>query len=78
MESSEIPKNPIGQLFGTISYTSQSDIDKFVENMTVEQAFYILNLSLKYSQSRGLFSLEESEVISKSLRVFTKNTETNE
>jgi len=78
MESSETPKNPIGQLFGTINYTSQSDIDKFVENMNPEQAFYILNLSLKYSQSKGLFSLEESEVISKSLRVFTKNTETNE
>lgn len=77
MQADEQQKKPIGQLFGTINYTSQKDIDMFIENITPEQSFYILNLALKYSHAQGIFSLEESEIISKSLRFFTITPENN-
>ena len=77
MQTDDQQKKPIGQLFGTINYTSQKDIDMFIEKMTAEQSFYILNLALKYSHAQGIFSLEESEIISKSLRLFSTTPENN-
>jgi len=77
MESENNEKNPIGYLFGTISYTSPNDIELFVKNITPEQSFYLINLALKYSYSKGVFTLEESELISKSLRYFTTDESNN-
>jgi hypothetical protein len=61
-------KTPIGTLFNTINYYSDSDLETFSTSMTKEQAFYCINHAIKAAHNRGAFSLEESEVISKALR----------
>ena len=62
--------NPIGSLFGTIHYNTYNDLNSFITNLTKEQSLYCLIESVKYAHSKGVFSLEESECISKSIRSF--------
>jgi hypothetical protein len=64
--------NDGGILFNSIEYKSLSGFEDFIFNMTDEQAKLCLIEAIKYSFSRGVYSLEESEVLSKSLRVLSK------
>jgi hypothetical protein len=66
-------KTPIGTLFNSINYYSNNDLDAFSNGMTNEQAIYCLNQAIKAAHSRGVFSLEESEVVSKALRYIMTN-----
>lgn len=67
---------PIGYLFGgSISYYEQKDVEKFVDNLTSEQSFFVVSQALQMAYSKGIFSLNESEIISKSLRILTKSTD---
>ena len=63
--------NPIGNLFDVINYTSYENLDKFIVNMNEEQALYCIIEAVKCSYRRGVFSIEESEAISKSLRIIS-------
>ena len=75
MENTEInekitEKNEIiGNLFDSLHYTSQEQLNVFLDNMTEEQAIYCIKESLNYCFVKGLFDLQESEAVSKSLRV---------
>ena len=75
MENTEITekilekKEIIGNLFESIHYTSQEQLNVFLDNMTEEQAIYCIKESLNYCFVKGLFDLQESEAVSKSLRV---------
>jgi hypothetical protein len=63
--------NPIGNLFDVINYSSYENLDKFIVNMNEEQALYCIIEAVKCSYRRGVFSIEESEAISKSLRIIS-------
>ena len=63
----------VGSLFDSIDYTSKEQIDTFIDNMTKEQALYCIEQAIHSCHSRGAFSLMESEVISKSLRLINYN-----
>ena len=67
-QDNENNKLPIGQLFDSINYYNIEDLDKFISNLNNEQSLYCLIQSVQYAHSKNLFSLEESEVISKSIR----------
>lgn len=67
----EQEKTPIGIIFDSINYYSVDDIDKFISNMNNEQALYCLIEAVKSAYKRNTFSLLESEVLSKSLRIIT-------
>jgi hypothetical protein len=74
-------KQPIGYLFESIAIYDQSTISQFVDNLTPEQAFYVLTQSVQMAYSKNIYSLQESEILSKSLRVLTepkKETPTEE
>jgi len=62
--------SPIGSLFGVIHYNTYTDLNSFIANLNREQSLYCLIESVKYSHSKGVFTLEESECISKSIRSF--------
>jgi phosphoribosyl-dephospho-CoA transferase len=64
--------SPLGSLFDVINYNSYEDLNKFISNMTEEQALYCLIEAVKCSYRRGVFKIEESEVVSKSLRLLNK------
>jgi hypothetical protein len=65
----------IGSLFGTIRYVSINDLDNFISNLNEEQSLYCLIEAVRMAHSKGVFTIEESECISKSIRVFQKTSE---
>ena len=66
----EVKNLPIGSLFNTIHYVSTQDLNEFINNLSKEQSLYCLIEGVKYAHSKGVFTLEESECISKSIRQF--------
>jgi len=62
---------PIGQLFNTINYNNMEDLNNFIGDMTPDQGLYILVQAARASQSRGSFGMEETETVSKAIRVLT-------
>jgi hypothetical protein len=69
---------PIGYLFDSISYYGEKDVEKFIDSMLPEQAFYAITQALNFAHSKNVFSLMESEVVSKSLRVLSTPKEVKE
>jgi hypothetical protein len=62
--------SPIGSLFGVMHYNTYNDLNSFIANLNREQSLYCLIESVKYAHSKGVFTLEESECVSKSIRSF--------
>jgi len=59
---------PIGELFETIQFFSENDVNNLIDNLDEIQSFYFINLSLEIAKKNNLFSILELEIISKSLR----------
>ena len=64
--------NSSGILFNSIEYKSSEGLENFIDEMTDEQSRICIVEAIKFAYSKGCFNLQESEVISKSLRVFNK------
>ena len=60
-------------LFESIKYQSPEDVEKFIESLDTAQSFYVLTKALEMAYDRGVYSLQESEILSKSIRILTKN-----
>lgn len=73
----EQPK-PIGTLFDIINYTNLNDLDKFVQNLTGDQSLYCVVHAAKSAHKRGVFSIEEAEILSRAIRVLTTPPEDKE
>jgi hypothetical protein len=63
---------PMGHLFESISFYNSTDVIKFLDSMTTEQAFYVLTQAIQMAYSKNIYSLQESEILSKSLRLLTQ------
>ena len=48
------------------------EVNKFIDELTPEQSIYVITQAASYGFKRGIFNLQESEVLSKSLRVFNQ------
>ena len=55
-------------LFDTIVIKNSEDFDKFLNEITDEQKIYVLKLGIQKAVESGVFSLQESEILSKSVR----------
>ena len=55
-------------LFDTIVIKNSEDFDKFLNEITDEQKIYVLKLGIQKAFESGVFSLQESEILSKSVR----------
>lgn len=64
----ESTKTPIAFLFEDVAIYKTEDIDNLIDNLTEEQAKFMLIRAVQMAYKNGLYSLTESEVISKSLR----------
>jgi hypothetical protein len=62
-------------LFDRIQIQSSEDFDNLIETLTIEQADYIIKIALEKAFGLGIYSLSESEILSKSLRLKNKGTE---
>jgi hypothetical protein len=56
-------------LFDSINYSSNEQLNSFLDNLTREQAIYCLVEACKSAYNRGSYKLDESEALSRALRV---------
>tara|TARA_R110000796_G_scaffold40742_2_gene100796 strand:+ start:801 stop:1163 length:363 start_codon:yes stop_codon:yes gene_type:complete len=68
--NTEGPK-PIGQLFNSINYNNNEDLDSFINKMTPDQGLYILVQAARAAHTRSAFGIEEAETVSKAIRLIT-------
>lgn len=68
----EQEKQPTGLLFGSIGYNKPEDVDNLIDNLDMAQSFYIITQSLHYIHESRLLTLQETELVSKSLRLLHK------
>jgi len=73
----EQERQPLGLLFDSVGYNKPEDVDKLIDEMTIEQSFYLLTQSLHYVHNTRLFTMQETEVVSKALRVLHKKISSN-
>jgi hypothetical protein len=64
----EQQKHPILHLFEEVAIYKPEDIDNLIDNLTEEQAKFMLIRAVQMAYKNGLYSLTESEIVSKSLR----------
>ena len=61
-----------GNLFGTINLLNESHLDAILISMDKDHSIYYLVEAVKAAHKRSAFTIGESEVISKAIRVLTK------
>ena len=61
-------------MLGTISYTDEKQYEEWLTNIDINQAIFVLVANANYSQSKGVLSLSESELISAAIRTIKKNS----
>jgi hypothetical protein len=64
----EQPKQPITYLFEEVAIYKPEDIENLIDNLTEEQAKFMLIRAVQMAYKNGLYSLTEAEIVSKSLR----------
>ena len=70
-------------LFDSIRYKSPKDVESFIDSLDHPKSFYVITKAMEMAYMRGVFSLIESEILSKSLRILNSeylknNDRTNE
>ena len=61
-------------LLGTISYNNEEEYSKWLTQMDVNQAIFVLIASANFSQAKGAYNISESELISAAIRAIKKNS----
>ena len=64
----EQQKQPILHLCEEVAIYKPEDIDNLIDNLSEDQAKFMLIRAVQMAYRNGLYSLTESEIISKSLR----------
>ena len=77
-ETSENQPKPVGTLFNIINYNNTADLDRFIQNLTPDQALYCVVQAARAAHQRSAFGMEESEVVSKAIRVLTSPPQNQE
>lgn len=72
----EIDKELFGKLFGTVPLMDEGHLELILQQMTKTDATYLLVQAVNHAYHRGAYTLGESEVLSKCIRVLNqKDTE---
>lgn len=64
----EQEKQPIAFLFEDVAIYKPEDIENLIDNLTEEQSKFMLIRAVQMAYKNGIYSLTESEIVSKSLR----------
>lgn len=76
--SNEEQEKPKGILFGILAYKTEEEYQDFlgrVKEGSEAEIILVVNAALRYAQAKGAFSLEESEVIINTLKIFSQDNE---
>ena len=66
-------ENNYGIIFGTIPLLSEEHLELMLTTMDKDHALYYLIEAVKSAHQRNVFTIGETEIISKSIRVLSKN-----
>jgi hypothetical protein len=66
-------KDLFGKLFNVVPLYDENHLETILETMNQENAIFLLIHAVKHAYHSGIYSIGESEVISKSIRVLSKN-----
>jgi predicted ATP-dependent serine protease len=64
----EQEKQPIAYLFEEVAIYKPEDIENLIDNLSDEQAKFMIIRAVQMAYKHGVFSLTEAEIVSKSLR----------
>jgi len=67
-----------GKLFNSVPLLNEDHLDVLLQTMDKDHSIYLLVQAVKYAHESGVYSLGESEVISKCIRVLSKKEEVDE
>ena len=70
MENSE--NKEFGKLFNSVTLLSEEHLELILSTMSQKDAIYLLVQAVKHAHHIGVYSIGESEVISKAIRVISK------
>lgn len=56
------------KIFNTFNITNDIEFEKLMSTITKEQSIFFLVEAAKFSYSKGVFSINETEIISKAIR----------
>lgn len=65
-------KQPQGFLFDNIAFYSEESVEAMINNLNKQSVYYILTQALSYAHTKNVFTLTESEIVSKCLRILNK------
>lgn len=66
-------------MFGELlEFSTTKEFDEYIENLTNTDAINILGVALTYCQKNGMFTLDESHTIYKSLKKLKENDGTTD
>lgn len=65
-------QKPFGKLFNTIELSSEEHLDLILQTMNKENATFIVIQALTLAYKSGIYTLGESEVLSKCIRTLSK------
>jgi predicted ATP-dependent serine protease len=65
----EQQKQPIAFLFEDVAIYKPEDIENLIDNLSEEQAKFMVIRAVQMAYKNGVYSLTESELVSKSLRM---------
>lgn len=68
-------ENNYGIIFGTIPLLSEEHLELMLTTMDKDHALYYIIEAVKFAHQRNAFSIGETEILSKSIRVLSKNEE---
>jgi len=61
-----------GKLFNTIPLLNEDHLEVLLQTMDKDNSIYVLIQAVKYAHESGVYSLGETEVISKCIRTLSK------
>ena len=64
-----------GNLFGSIDLINEQHLEVILTTMDDQHALYYLIESVKSAHKKGAFTIGETEVVSKSIRVLLRDSE---
>lgn len=65
-------KQPQGFLFDSIAFYSEESVENMINSLDKKSISYILTQALSYAHTKNVYTLVESEIISKCLRILNK------
>lgn len=64
-----------GKLFNTIPLHTESHLDAIIDSMDKDQSMYYLIQAVSHAYHAGIYTIGETEVISKAIRTVSKKEE---